>query len=764
MGNENPKFSDDLNNDIKEKDIEKYNKEISRMLFDDNYNDNIKEEKGNINNKKYINSELKNYAEQIKQEQLIEEMNRSKSMNREIKKYNYAFENNNKKQIIKKEKSANKEIIEKNNLDNNKLKTVENKKIIEKKEKKYFQKIEPKTKKRNFLMRLFTPSKKIKKFKEEENKKTETPKNISSPAINLNYKKQISSKVTNTKIFPGDSKITILTPSKDASKKIKKEFKDNEINKGYISEGNMPREKHTSKEEKKEIITKDIYDKIKSEDLKVVVNNMKESNNKYQEGLDLFEKKDYIEAKKCFNEARTCFMNLNKLINNNPVAYPNKFRIVISLKINQKMRETLNLIKECNSNIMENKVEKSSKSQGKTTKNLNFNLLHKNSNNNINNKIKGTNYNTHRNITSKNNLNFNNFKNNFKINSNNNISKNNNRKIKNNIISNVATNNIKKINVNLNNNKMNFKNEININNNREDDINNIEENILEDKLSSEMMIKNIGIKFDDIIGMSEIKKVLQEIIDLPRIRYDFFTTITNPQKIILFFGPPSTGKTMLAKAIASEYRSTFFNICTSSLTSKWFGESEKIIRLLFNLAYKKSPSIIFIEEIDLMLDKRNENEETKRLKKEFLVQLDSLKNNKDNKLLVIATTTRPMEIDEELLRRFTKRIYIGPLEENDRFDFIKKTINKVSNSLNDDDIKEIAKLSKGYTNSDLKELCKEAAFQPVRELSLEEILKIKDFRPLVKDDLIKSFKKIRGSLSKKNIEELSKWNEKFGGI
>ena len=73
---------------------------------------------------------------------------------------------------------------------------------------------------------------------------------------------------------------------------------------------------------------------------------MKESNNKYQEGLDLFQKKDYIEAKKCFNEARACFMNLNKLINNNPVAYPNKFRIVISLKINQKMRETLNLIKE----------------------------------------------------------------------------------------------------------------------------------------------------------------------------------------------------------------------------------------------------------------------------------------------------------------------------------------------------------------------------------------------------------------------------------
>ena len=98
------------------------------------------------------------------------------------------------------------------------------------------------------------------------------------------------------------------------------------------------------------------------------------------------------------------------------------------------------------------------------------------------------------------------------------------------------------------------------------------------------------------------------------------------------------------------------------------------------------------------------------------------------------------------------------------FEFIKKVINRVETNLSDRDIKEIARMTNGYSNSDLKELCKEAAFQPVRELTMEQILKIKKFRPLVKNDLILAVNKIRGSLSNKIIGELKRWNEQFGGI
>ena len=223
---------------------------------------------------------------------------------------------------------------------------------------------------------------------------------------------------------------------------------------------------------------------------------------------------------------------------------------------------------------------------------------------------------------------------------------------------------------------------------------------------------------------------------------------------------------MIAKAIASECKSTFFNISASSLTSKWVGESEKTVKSLFKLAYKKSPSIIFIDEIDSILSKRteSENEATKRLKTEFLIQFDGLGSDNNSKLLVIAATNRPMDLDEALLRRLPKRVYCGPLDENGRFEFIKKVINKVETNLSDKDIKDIAKMTNGYSNSDLKELCKEAAFQPVRELTMEQILKIKKFRPLVKNDLVLAVNKIRGSLSNKIIGELMRWNEQFGGI
>ena len=312
------------------------------------------------------------------------------------------------------------------------------------------------------------------------------------------------------------------------------------------------------------------------------------------------------------------------------------------------------------------------------------------------------------------------------------------------------------------NNNMNYNN----NQNKQQNLHDKEEDEMDKKVESEIMIKNPNVKFSDIIGMNDMKQTLYEIIIVPQIRPDFFTGIRKPQRGILLFGPPGTGKTMIAKAIASECKSTFFNISASSLTSKWVGESEKTVKSLFKIAYKKVPSIIFIDEIDSILSKRseNENEATKRLKTEFLIQFDGLGSNTNAKLLVIAATNRPMDLDEALLRRLPKRVYCGPLDEDGRFEFIKKVINRVETNLSDDDIREITKKTNDYSNSDLMELCREAAYQPVRELTTDEILKIKKFRPLVKQDLLTAVQKIRGTLSKKVRDELQKWNDQFGGI
>ena len=325
---------------------------------------------------------------------------------------------------------------------------------------------------------------------------------------------------------------------------------------------------------------------------------------------------------------------------------------------------------------------------------------------------------------------------------------------------------------NVNQNITNYNYNINYQNNAQNkptnqkSVHDAEEDAMDQKIESEIMVKNPKVKFSDIIGMEEMKQTLYEIIVVPTIRPDLFTGIRKPQRGILIFGPPGTGKTMIAKAIATECNSTFFNISASSLTSKWVGESEKTVKSLFKVAYKKAPSIIFIDEIDSILSKRSgsENEATKRLKTEFLIQFDGLGSNTNAKLLVIAATNRPMDLDEALLRRLPKRVYCGPLDENGRFEFIKKVINRVETNLSDEDIREIAQKTNDYSNSDLMEMCREAAYQPVRELTMDEILKTKAFRPLVKEDLIKAVQKIRGTLSKKVKDELQKWNEQFGGV
>lgn len=130
-----------------------------------------------------------------------------------------------------------------------------------------------------------------------------------------------------------------------------------------------------------------------------------------------------------------------------------------------------------------------------------------------------------------------------------------------------------------------------------------------------------NVKWDDISGLSEVKKILNETIVLPTLRPDIFNGLYAPSKGILLYGPPGTGKTLLAKAVATECKSTFFSISASTLTSKWMGEGEKLMRGLFALALEKAPSVIFFDEIDSIMGARggNEHEASRRLKTEFLV-------------------------------------------------------------------------------------------------------------------------------------------------
>ena len=195
-------------------------------------------------------------------------------------------------------------------------------------------------------------------------------------------------------------------------------------------------------------------------------------------------------------------------------------------------------------------------------------------------------------------------------------------------------------------------------------------------IESEIVNNSLGVSWSDVAGLEFAKKTIHEIIVWPMLKPEIFTGLRAPPKGLLLFGPPGTGKTLIGKAIASEAKATFFSISASSLTSKWVGQGEKMVRALFAVAEVLQPSVIFIDEIDSLLTNRSEKdqESSRRIKTEFLVRLEGTRTNSKDRVLVIGATNRPQELDEAARRRFVKRLYIPLPNKNGREALVRRII------------------------------------------------------------------------------------------
>lgn len=280
-----------------------------------------------------------------------------------------------------------------------------------------------------------------------------------------------------------------------------------------------------------------------------------------------------------------------------------------------------------------------------------------------------------------------------------------------------------------------------------------------------MLNHSPGVHWTDIAGLEVAKQILQEAVILPTLRPDLFTGLRAPPRGVLLFGPPGTGKTLLAKAVATEAKATFFNISASSLTSKWVGEGEKLVRALFEMARELQPSVVFMDEIDALLSTRSasENDASRRIKNQFFTELDGAASSQDDRILVMGATNLPQELDEAIVRRLEKRIYVPLPGPTSREGLIRHLLSSQKSSLSSKDLKHIVKATEGYTGSDLKAVCKDAALGPIRELG-EKVANVKaeDVRGISASDFEVALTRVRPSVSAKTIEDLIAWNEQFG--
>ncbi|KAH9537432.1 hypothetical protein CY35_16G052600 [Sphagnum magellanicum] len=313
------------------------------------------------------------------------------------------------------------------------------------------------------------------------------------------------------------------------------------------------------------------------------------------------------------------------------------------------------------------------------------------------------------------------------------------------------------------------------------------DNEFEKMLLPEVIPPNeLGVTFDHIGALDNVKETLRELVMLPLQRPELFLKgqLTKPCRGLLLFGPPGTGKTMLAKAVATEAGANFINISMSTIASKWFGEAEKYVKAVFTLASKISPSVIFIDEVDSMLGRRGKDTEhsaMRKLKNEFMASWDGLRTRERERVLVLAATNRPFDLDEAVIRRFPRRLMID-LPDADNRAKILKVILAEEDLAPDFNVEELAAATDGYSGSDLKNLCTTAAYRRIREL-LDKEKKDKErskaegleplaveagvtpyIRPLNMADMRQAMDKVRSSVASEagSMLELQEWNEQYG--
>jgi SpoVK/Ycf46/Vps4 family AAA+-type ATPase len=290
----------------------------------------------------------------------------------------------------------------------------------------------------------------------------------------------------------------------------------------------------------------------------------------------------------------------------------------------------------------------------------------------------------------------------------------------------------------------------------------------------ESLISESPITWGDIGGLEEVKRLMMETVVIAGLQKP---TAIKPWHGVLLFGPPGTGKTLLAAASAGSLNATFYNVKSDSILSKYFGESSKLISTLYDSARKHSPSILFIDEFDSLTRSRNDesSDATRKVLSTILSEMDGFKDKKsDLLLLTLAATNTPWDLDDAVLSRFSRRIYVPLPDAHASSEIIQ--IHTAGLDITKIKLANLAVqcVERLYSGRDIQNLCQQAILNMIHDknkelhklasLPFSELrMRSLQIRPLEDSDFQNAVEKIKSPISRQTLERYEKWNAEFGG-
>ncbi len=290
---------------------------------------------------------------------------------------------------------------------------------------------------------------------------------------------------------------------------------------------------------------------------------------------------------------------------------------------------------------------------------------------------------------------------------------------------------------------------------------------------AEKLVARADVSWDDIVGLEEAKKSLIEAIIYSLARPDKPVRVEPPRRFLLY-GPPGTGKTMLAMAASNMLGATFFNVSVDRVLSRYVGDSPRMIAAIFRVAYRRAPSIIFFDEIESLVARRDTGREAATgVVQTFLTELDGFKSKKMEKpVIIIAATNKPWLLDEAILSRFDKKIYVPLPDKEARIQLFRLHLEKKGFEVKGITYEELAELTEGYSGRDIANVCREAVIRMLRRANpgiyeaagrINRVETLEELRyhvePVTREDLLEAIKRIKPPVSRKDIERYERFAE-----